>query len=92
MDAKERAQRYKVGKYILETERIVTYRSWEDAVSGRRADKHGLDELSEDDVVFDSDNDDECEDVFAGTWDPEVVGGRRSRMVDRRSMARETQP
>lgn len=87
VDARERAQRYKVGKYILETERIVTYRSFEDAAVGEGTKAHELEERSKEDIVFDSDNEDECEDVFAGTWDPEVVERRRSRMVDRRSMA-----
>jgi hypothetical protein len=41
----------------------------------------------EDEIVFDSDDDDECEDIFAGTWDAEVVEGRRRRMVARRSQA-----
>ncbi|KAL7942468.1 yippee domain-containing protein [Trichoderma barbatum] len=30
VDAKEESQKYKVGKFILETERVVTHRSWED--------------------------------------------------------------
>ncbi|KAK4087099.1 hypothetical protein Purlil1_8618 [Purpureocillium lilacinum] len=30
VDAKEQSQKYKVGKYILEVERVVTHRCWED--------------------------------------------------------------
>lgn len=88
MDAKEQGQKYKVGKFILEMERVVTYRSWEDAIDeqGEEATityKKG----EEEEVEFDSDDDDECEDIFAGTWDPEVVEGRRRRMMARRSQA-----
>ncbi|KAH7011835.1 yippee zinc-binding/DNA-binding /Mis18, centromere assembly-domain-containing protein [Ilyonectria destructans] len=86
VDAKEQGQKYKVGKFILETERVVTHRSWEDVpmdegetvVPGKQDDG---------DIHFDSEDDDECEDVFAGTWDPEVVGRRRSAMVSRRSQS-----
>lgn len=34
VDAREQAQKYKVGKFILETERVVLHRSWEDALAG----------------------------------------------------------
>lgn len=32
-------------------------------------------------VEFDSDDDDECEEIFAGTWDADVVANRRSRRL-----------
>ncbi|KAF5596932.1 yippee family protein [Fusarium subglutinans] len=88
VDAKEQGQKYKVGKFILEMERVVTYRSWEDAIDENVAEtatpgKDG----EEEDIEFDSDDDDECEDIFAGTWDPEVVEERRRRMMSRRSQA-----
>nr|CEG04094.1 unnamed protein product [Fusarium clavum] len=88
VDAKEQGQKYKVGKFILEMERVVTYRSWEDAIDEHdeetiMASKEG----EEEEVEFDSDDDDECEDIFAGTWDPEVVEERRRRMMARRSQA-----
>ncbi|KAF4954114.1 hypothetical protein FSARC_12220 [Fusarium sarcochroum] len=88
VDAKEQGQKYKVGKFILEMERVVTYRSWEDTINEDSAGttKPG-EQGEEDEVEFDSDDDDECEDIFAGTWDPEVVEGRRRRMVARRSQA-----
>lgn len=108
MDAKEQSQKYKVGKFILETEKVVTHRCWEDAEIeeldepnksreeitlygrdgevGEEADDEGLEEVEEEEeeVVFDSDDEDECEDVFAGTWDAETVARRRSQMVARR--------
>ncbi|KAF4981426.1 hypothetical protein FZEAL_2774 [Fusarium zealandicum] len=85
VDAKEQGQKYKVGKFILETERVVTYRSWEDTIDEDDAEIAEGEE--EEQVEFDSDDEDECEDIFAGTWDPEVVENRRSRMVARRSQA-----
>jgi hypothetical protein len=106
VDAKEQSQKYKVGKYILETERVMTHRSWEhtdvhealgpenDAcervMSGAKdpacrdeTDRSGSDE----EIEFDSDDDEECEDIFAGTWDRETVAKRRSRMITRRPAA-----
>ena len=87
VDAKEEGQKYKVGKFILEVERVVTYRSWEDTADDDVTYMSELDKHNEDEIVFDSDDEDECEDIFAGTWDPEVVGRRRSRMVARTSRA-----
>ncbi|KFH45852.1 Protein yippee-like F37A8-like protein [Hapsidospora chrysogenum ATCC 11550] len=88
VDAKEHSQKYKVGKFILETERVMTYRSWEDAgvpdmeVS---AEWPEWDDESEDVVVFDSEDEDECEDIFAGTWDPKTAAKRRRRLVAKQS-------
>jgi hypothetical protein len=88
VDAKEQSQKYKVGKYILETERVMTHRSWEDVPeedSGMMQDEMEDDDAhSSEEIVFDSDDDDECEDVFAGTWDAGEVAKRRSQMVSRR--------
>ncbi|PVH85285.1 yippee-domain-containing protein [Cadophora sp. DSE1049] len=88
LDAKEAAQKYKIGKYILEMKRVVLAVGWEDGVEegeevGGAFDeagglKEGEDE-DEDVVVFDSEDEDECEDLFAGTWDPEVVAKRRGK-------------
>ncbi|WQF88878.1 Putative Yippee family protein [Colletotrichum destructivum] len=122
VDAKELSQKYKVGKFILEVERVVPFRSWEDVPSpggrgcvsgdageeeesegegdGVRDDEDDEDgerreggdadaasgaakggELGSEDIeiVFDSEDEDELEDLFAGTWDPEVVAKRRGR-------------
>lgn len=35
VDAREQAQKYKVGKFILETERVVLLRTWEDVPAGQ---------------------------------------------------------
>ena len=46
---------------------------------------HGSPALVEDEdgglVVFDSDDEDECEDIFAGTWDAAVVAKRRRSKI-----------
>ncbi|OAA65889.1 yippee family protein [Niveomyces insectorum RCEF 264] len=138
VDARDAAQRYKVGKFILEIARLSTFHSWEDEEAQEddeiddggygddermyHADEHAyaydrhccdgveygavadtvgtvrsmmakrtlsspLSETSggaEGDnrapaaIEFDSDDEDECEDIFAGTWDAEVVAKRRS--------------
>jgi hypothetical protein len=89
VDAKEESQKYKVGKFILETQRTVDYRSWEDITVSEMPEL----EMERDGVVaadgaepivFDSDDEDECEDIFTGTWDPEVAARRRSRKVNKR--------
>lgn len=135
VDAREQAQKYKVGKFILETERVALHRTWEDAagpggdeagaprgghfysssapvesfgggrrasgLGGRRkvsysseeagvADVGDLGEEDEEDgsldqsdgeVMFDSEDEDECEDIFAGTWDAATVARRRGSRV-----------
>lgn len=113
VDALEAAQKYKVGKFILETRRVVACRDWEDVEDGdgdgdgpaegvvpgrrgRRADSLEVEmeqvdgggsdggEEGDDDggaVVFDSEDEQECEDIFAGTWDPVVVAKRRRGKV-----------
>ncbi|KAE9378183.1 yippee-domain-containing protein [Stipitochalara longipes BDJ] len=90
VDAKEAAQKYKIGKFILEMKRVVVGMGWEDlGVDGGEVDEgefggkaNGND--GEDIVVFDSEDEDECEDLFAGVWDPEVVAKRRARRVGRK--------
>ncbi|GKT60586.1 yippee family protein [Colletotrichum tofieldiae] len=113
VDAKELSQKYKVGKFILEVERVVPFRSWEDVsadyyhvsedgdeseeegdeakddsnpeeadVDGAEgAGKKGESEAEDVEIVFDSEDEDDLEDLFSGNWDPEVVAKRRSRRV-----------
>jgi hypothetical protein len=88
VDAKEQSQKYKVGKFILETQRVVGYRSWEDVLVPEVDQMDNLTKQKRyedvDEVVFDSDDEDECEDIFAGTWDAEVVAKRRSKKFNGR--------
>lgn len=79
-----------MGKYILEVERTSTYTTWgdvaeEDVHATEKADDGGRRSSADaEDIVFDSDDDEECEDIFAGTWDAEEVAKRRSQMIGRR--------
>lgn len=84
VDARDLGQRYKVGKFILETERVVTWRSWDgagpsgDGGKGGRppgADGDGAEEEGR--VSFDSEDDDECNELFVGLWDAETIAERR---------------
>lgn len=124
VDAREQSQKYKVGKFILETERTVLVRSWEDeegerprhfysssapigSASSRRSsslfggrrkescssevpgqadafieeDEGSSGMESEDEITFDSEDEDECEDIFAGVWDAATVAKRRGSRV-----------
>ncbi|ODA76515.1 hypothetical protein RJ55_07785 [Drechmeria coniospora] len=85
VDAREQSQKYKVGKYILEVERVMTHRTWEDVdVPDATPDSTAGDEGDDDLVVFDSEDEDECEDIFAGVWDAETVAKRRKQTIARR--------
>jgi hypothetical protein len=85
VDAKEQGQRYKIGKYILETKRVIPSVSWEDGTEEQEAEPaEGADRDSDEAIVFDEDDEDECEDLFNGIWDPKVVAKRRSRKVRRK--------
>lgn len=103
MHAEEEGQRYKIGKFILETRRIVRGGGeWEDgdvteatdfiieeeggvAARGRGGEgEDGRGEL-EGEIEFDSQDEDECEDLFSGIWSPELARRRRRNKTFRRS-------
>ena len=86
VDAKEPGQKYKIGKFILETKKIVLQNHWEDGVAEEEGETS---EYLEDDgvVVFDSDDEDECDDLFAGVWDAKAAAKRRSRKVRKKDDA-----
>jgi len=100
VDAKEPAQRYKIGKFILETRRVVGGKTWEDMdwsqagtnesgiSSEQMVEKRNRDD-GEEEVEFDSEDEDECEDLFSGAWDAEVVKKRRERRVGPRRKTEE---
>ena len=100
--AEEEGQRYKVGKFILETKRVCRTASWEgrddfcnDEVGegsrraslasggGRRRRSSGMPpnempKVNEQPAIeFDSQDEDECEDLFSGFWTPQLAAKRR---------------
>ncbi|KAK5119498.1 hypothetical protein LTR85_007598 [Meristemomyces frigidus] len=104
--AEEEAQRYKVGKFILETKRVCRSSTWENeddvidehemqerkrrGSDGRRRSSlavppNELPSAAGDDAVeFDSQDEDECEDLFMGVWTPQLAAKRRkARVFDR---------
>lgn len=92
--AEEEAQRYKVGKYIIETKRITTSSCWEfqddfpspmtsDGLASSLPSATDIDSSLE--VEFDSQDEDECEDLFSGTWSPGLARRRRNRKLTRKS-------
>lgn len=89
--ADEESQRYKVGKFILETKKISASSCWESPNIGSAAPfgtpnfgKSGQKTLDEG-IDFDSQDEDECEDLFAGIWNPDLARRRRSRKPNHRS-------
>ncbi|CAI6335535.1 unnamed protein product [Periconia digitata] len=86
VDAVEESQKYKVGKFILETKRVVRGVSWEDAAEDGTGEEEyvgGGDgerrKAGDDEIEFDSQDEDECEDLFAGVWSAKVAERRRKR-------------
>lgn len=95
VDAEEEAQKYKVGKFILETKRVIRGVCWENegesdvalsayeelgGVSVARGRNGGPDvgkTEEEEEIEFDSQDEDECEDLFAGVWSPSLARKRR---------------
>ncbi|KIW93341.1 uncharacterized protein Z519_05946 [Cladophialophora bantiana CBS 173.52] len=98
VEASEESQKYKVGKFILETKRIRINVSWENEEDD--ASRCTYDEVlplpprelrklvdgaadPADDLEFDSQDEDECEDLFAGVWSPQLAAKRRQRKKER---------
>ncbi|KAJ5291142.1 hypothetical protein N7478_000393 [Penicillium angulare] len=89
--AEEESQRYKVGKFILETKRTTTSSCWESppdpnspTIGSPQEGKNGRETLE---TEFDSQDEDECEDLFAGIWSPGLATRRRSRKIIERRPA-----
>ncbi|KAI0388621.1 yippee-domain-containing protein [Xylariaceae sp. FL0594] len=84
VDAKEESQKYKVGRFILETRRTVEHKNWEDVIPsevpdvalepGEMVDGEGE---GGETIVFDSDDESECDDIFAGVWNAQTAAKRR---------------
>ena len=93
VDAEEDAPKYKVGKFILETKRVVQGAGWEG--EDGREDTNAIEEEGgvvaggssrrgkgiEGDIEFDSQDEDECEDLFAGVWSPGLARRRRRNKI-----------
>ncbi|KAI9805294.1 MAG: hypothetical protein M1833_005747 [Piccolia ochrophora] len=79
--AEDDAQRYKVGKFILETKKVRVGWYWEGSgEQGGEVDVVGGDVeggVKNEEVQFDSQDEDECEDLFAGVWSPTLALRRR---------------
>lgn len=81
VEAEEESQRYKVGKFILETKRVVRGVGWE-AVEEEEQHARAATEGDEE-VQFDSQDEDECEDLFSGIWSPQLARRRRKNRAFR---------
>lgn len=80
VEAEQEAQKYKVGKFILETKKVVRGVEWEmdGDQSGMTVSEEPIDMSANDDQIeFDSEDEDECEDLFAGIWSPALAKRRR---------------
>ena len=67
---------------------------WESGPSESRSSRssagESVDDEEDDEIVFDSGDEDECEDLFSGTWDPAAVRKRRQRKIARKIRVTET--
>lgn len=89
--AEEESQRYKVGKYILETKMVFSSSDWEhDRLDLPLATLHSgsAHDRTHDanSVEFDSQDEDECEDLFAGVWSPALALKRRQNRSFRQAV------
>ena len=78
--AEEESQQYKVGKYILETKMICSSSDWMNGdIYSTSVSLHynGVHPSEVRDIEFDSQDEDECEDLFAGVWNASLASKRR---------------
>ena len=100
--AEDEAQRYKVGKFILETRKVRVAQCWEgNDLEHDQEEAGGVEErvklpnadgkrklatgtagqaeqgADEGEVEFDSQDEEECDDLFAGVWSPALALKRR---------------
>ncbi|KAL4874187.1 hypothetical protein BDV12DRAFT_3557 [Aspergillus spectabilis] len=94
VSAEEESQRYKVGKFILETKKVMTTPAWDPAFSAGLEEPTGSprptkvpSKVIHDGIDFDSQDEDECEDLFSGIWSPGLAARRRNRRVTRHPSA-----
>lgn len=83
------AVRYKVGKYILETKMVASSSNWDlddMQMPPFTLQSKDLDRVKDDAVEFDSEDEDECEDLFSGVWSSGLAMRRRQNKSFRRAM------
>jgi len=102
VEASEENQKYKVGKFILETKKIRVGVRWDNTeeTGFGNTGLGGYDEVlplslgemkrlgdgmgkGTEELEFDSQDEDECEDLFAGVWSPGLASRRRQRKGER---------
>ncbi|KAL2833227.1 yippee zinc-binding/DNA-binding /Mis18, centromere assembly-domain-containing protein [Aspergillus cavernicola] len=90
VSAEEESQRYKVGNFILETKKVITTATWDPPSYASPVESTASSETTEalskttyDNIEFDSQDEDECEDLFSGIWSPGLAARRRNRRVAR---------
>jgi len=94
--AEDEGQRYKVGKFILETKKVCRSSTWENEDGSEQVEVRGgarrksslaipPEQISlvgeEEEMEFDSQDEDECEDLFMGVWTPQLAARRRRAKV-----------
>ena len=95
--AEEESQKYKIGKYILETRKTFETSCWE-REEGWNQSGWSSPPMSwqpdpatlEDEVAFDSQDEDECEDLFAGIWSPILASKRRKSKLFGKKLSEDT--
>ncbi|KAL6235408.1 hypothetical protein BDW75DRAFT_142944 [Aspergillus navahoensis] len=92
--AEEQSQRYKVGKFILETNKIIKTSAWDPAFGANLTGSTGRypprpaeapSSPMYEGIEFDSQDEDECEDLFSGVWNPGLAVRRRTKVARRAS-------
>lgn len=93
VEASEEAQKYKVGKFILETKKIRVGVRWDNivgtefgyGVDGEHARNldDGKEAPDQEELEFDSQSETECQDLFENIWSPGLANRRRQRKAER---------
>lgn len=85
VDAEEEDQRYKIGKYILERERVVKVNHWDGGKGIENIEVERKGEIKgEEDIEVDTQDENELEDLFLGVWTKETALRRRKLKEERR--------
>lgn len=86
VNAEEEDQKYKIGKYILERERVVKVNQWDggEGVDEMKLQRKRKENDGEGDIEVDSQDEDELEDLFLGVWTKETALRRRKLKEERR--------